>query len=205
MKLTITAGAVIFLILIMTPHIAYASLNVNVSVKYSQILPIQNQIITATSNERGKGILLVIQPTEGIPWINYLDAHPKLKILWNLLPPDIKTKINNQIGGKIVSFNIINFALGGGKQAVTFPDDFAGINGAPSTDLSGEYKVIFAFLSYEVDASNIGTRCCLFEIGFDCIAWNVHVVPEVPIGTIAPLLTMIFALPAYRLFKKSHN
>ena len=192
----------VFLILTTTSNIVQASLDVKVNVEYNQILPIQNQIITATSNEKGKGILLVIQPAEGIPWIDYLNAYPELNIIWNLLTNDIKTEINEKIGGKIVSFNIVNFALGEGSKAVTFPNDFTGVNGDPATELSGEYKVIFAFLSYEVDPSNIGTRCCIFEIGFDCIAWNVHVVPEVPIGTIIPLLAMIFALPAYRFFKK---
>lgn len=151
--------------------------------------------------QTGKRILLVIQPAEGTPWIDFLNEHPGLKALWNTLPSNIRTEVTSKIGGKIVSYSIINTGLGGGDRVVTFPDNFTGINGAPSTTMAGEYKVIFAFLSYEADNENMGC-CCLFEIGFDCIGWNIHVVPEVPLGTIAPLLSMIFAMPILKLYRR---
>ena len=59
-----------------------------------------------TTNERGKGILLVIQPAEGTPWIDFLNDHPGLKALWNMLPYNIRTRIACKVGGKIVSFDL---------------------------------------------------------------------------------------------------
>jgi hypothetical protein len=204
MKLTYALGAAALIILIMGSSVAYASLDVAVSVEYPQIIPIQNQIITATANERGQGVLLVLQPAEGMPWEDFLVSHPNFLIFWNMLPDDIKVEVCDKIGGKIVTFNVVSFGLGGGSKAVSFPDDFTGINGAPSTELSGEYKVIFAYLSYERDESD-SRCCCIFEIGFDCIGWNVHVVPEIPFGTIATIFTMILAMPVYRLYRKPHQ
>lgn len=66
MKMTYALAVVSFLVLALS-SITNASLNVDVNVEYPQILQSQNQIVTATTNERGKGVLLVIQPVEGPP------------------------------------------------------------------------------------------------------------------------------------------
>lgn len=188
-----------FLILILS-SVTNASLNVDVSVDYSEINQFQSQEITATANEKGTGILLVIQPAEGTPWKNFLNYHTTLKALWDRLPSNIRTRIGSRIGGKIVSFKIIRLDSGGGSETVTFPEDFKGINGDPSTALMGEYKVIFAFLSWE-QSNEDGSPCCsLFELDFDCGSW--FVIPEVPVGTVVTLLSMMAAIPILKLRKR---
>ena len=127
--------AAIPLLILMLSSVAYASLEVNVSVENTEIMPLADQKITATANERGIGVLLVLQPAEGTPWIDFLNAHPALKVLFNSLPNNIKTELINKVGKQIVSFKIVSFPSGGGSKTVTFPDDFTGINGAPSTEL----------------------------------------------------------------------
>jgi hypothetical protein len=52
--------------------------------------------------------------------------------------------------------------------------------------LIGEYKVFFAYLSYQ----GFPFRC--LESGFACGSWNV--VPEVPLGTAAAAFSMIAAV-----------
>ena len=198
MKMKYALVVIPFLILMLS-SVTKASLDVSVSVQYPEIGPFQDQIITATTNERGTGILLVIQPAEGTPWIDFLNDHPAIKSLWDMLPSNIRTAVASKIGGKIVSFDIISTDLGGGSESVTFPEDFTGINGDPSTALVGEYKVVFAFLSWET--SNDGSRCCcLFELDFDCNLWLV--IPEVPFGTITSLLSMLAVIPGLKLYKK---
>lgn len=186
-------------LVLMLSSVTNAALNVGVSVEYSNIGKFQNQVITATTNEGGKGILIVIQPAEGTPWIDFLNDHPGLKALWGRLPNSIQTAIASRIGGKIVSFNIVNVDSGGGSKTVTFPGDFTGINGDPSTALIGKYKVVFAFISWET--SNSDSRCCcFFELDFDCNSW--FVIPEVPGGVIISLLSMMAAIPVLELRKR---
>ena len=93
-----------------------ASLEVNLEVGKSQINQMEDQTITVTSNEKGKGILFAIQPAEGTPWIDFLDDHPLLKALWNSLPSEIKTKIASVVGGKIVSYATVSIGIGGGSD-----------------------------------------------------------------------------------------
>ena len=197
MKARYLAAAISLLILIFS-SVAYASLDVDVSVENNDIMPLDDQNITATANERGIGVLLVLQPAEGTPWMDFLDAHLALKALYNNLPSNIQTEITDKIGGKIVSFKIVSFPdAGGGSETLVFPDDFNGINGDPSTELIGEYKVIFAYISWE------GERCCcILEKAFDCTLFHVHVIPEVPVGTIVSLLGMFAAIPALVVIKR---
>ncbi len=197
MKARYLAAAIPLLILIFS-SVAYASLDVDVSVENTEIMPLEDQNITVMANERGIGILIVVQPAEGTPWMDFLGAHPALKALYNNLPSNIQTELADKIGGKIVSFKVVSFPdAGGGSETVVFPDDFNGINGGPSTELMGEYKVIFAFISWED-----GECCCLFETAFDCTLFLVHVIPEVPVGTIVSLLGMISAIPALAVIKR---
>jgi hypothetical protein len=149
------------------------------------------------------GILIVIQPGPSQPLIlnNYLNSHPAFKAIWNSLSLLVKMQIINEIGGKIFSYALVNMPSGGGNHVFSFPTDFTGINGAPSTAMNGKYKVLLAFISFQ--ASDIGRpqcHCCLFQIDFDCGTW--FVVPEVPLGTVVALLTAILALPAYELISR---
>jgi hypothetical protein len=187
-----------FLILMMS-SVTNAALDVGVSVEYSNIGQFQNQVITATTNEGGKGILFVIQPAEGTPWIDFLNDHSELKASWGKLPNTIQTAIASRIGAKIVSFNMVSIDSGGGSKTVTFPGDFTSNNGDPSTALKGKYKVVFAFISWET--SNSDGRCCrFFELDFDCNSW--FVIPEVPFGTIVSVLSMLAAIPVLALRKR---
>jgi len=195
------ALVVVSFLVLMPFSTANASLNVSVSVEYAEINQFQDQIITATTNEEGKGILLVIQPAEGTPWIDFLNDHPALEALWNILPSNMRTEVASKIGGKIVSFDSISTDSGGGSETVAFPEDFTGINGDPSTALVGEYKILFAFLSLEASNDNSPCCCCcLFELDFDCNSWLV--VPEVPFGTIASLLSAMVAIPGLKFYKR---
>ena len=194
------ALVVIPVLILMLSSVTNASLDVSVIVEYPKINQLQDQMITATTNEEGKGILLVIQPADGTPWVDFLNDHPAMKSLWNMLPSTIRTAVANKIGGKIVSFDIISTELGGGSETVTFPEDFTGINGDPSTALMGKYKVVFAFLSWET-SNDDSQCCCLFEIDFDCSSW--FVIPEVPFGTITSLLSMLAVIPGLKLYKKT--
>jgi hypothetical protein len=194
------AVVVIPFLLLMLSSVTNASLDVGVSVEYPKIDQFQSQEITVTTNERGKGILLVIQPAEGTPWIDFLNDHPGLKALWNMLPNKMRTKIASRVGGKIVSFDIISTDLGGGSETVTFPEDLTGINGDPSTALTGEYKVVFAFISWERSNDDGSRCCCLFELDFGCGSW--FVIPEVPVGTIISVLSMMAAIPVFKFRKR---
>jgi hypothetical protein len=178
-----------------------------------QINQLQSQVITATTNEPGKGILLVLQPAEGDPWAGFLAAHPNLAEIWNSLPSDIKTQVQEKIGDKIVSYRIISTDVGGDIGPVTFPNDFTGVNGEPSTALVGIYKVIFVFLSKGESNDNVPLtdniqchqppRCRLCELDFACASW--FVVPEVPFGTIAMIVSSITALSVFKLYKRKRD
>jgi hypothetical protein len=164
-------------------------------------MPMDNQSITVTSNERGIGILLVLQPAEGTPWMDFLDAHPFLKSLYNSLPSNIQTELSDKIGEKIVSYKTVSFPSGGGSETYTFPEDFNGINGEPSTQLMGEYKVLFAYMSWERSEGD-GKCCCIIEKEFGCTRGSWFVIPEVPLGTIVTLVGMFAAIPAHLVIKR---
>jgi hypothetical protein len=191
-KIVYGIAAVIFAVLVLS-SMANASLDVQITVGSAQINPLQSQTITATTNERGIGIVLVIQPAEGSPFTDSLGSHPALLVLWNLLPSDTKTDIIGKIGGKIVSYKIVAVPDQGGDSIVlTFPEDFTGILGDPSTVVTGKYMVIFAFLG--------ASGCKVIGIDFDCGSW--FVIPEVPWGTVATLATSLCALPVFALYKR---
>jgi hypothetical protein len=176
--------------------IVNGSLNVSVSIENPEIHQSESQKLTVTANERGIGVLLVIQPSEGTPWMDFLEDHPSLEKLWNLLPNSMRTKIVDKVGDKIVSYKIVKIGTDGGNSTVTFPEDFVGINGKPSTVEVGEYKAILAFLSCQKSDGYDCKCCCLFEVDFDCVSWPV--IPEFPS---APLLLVLFAIIAAPLIK----
>jgi hypothetical protein len=189
--------AAVSLLILLSSSLAHASLDIDVTVGQPLITPLSNQQITITTNEGGFGILLVLQPATGTPWSDFLHAHPALEALWNLLPSNVKTDIGDKIGQKIVSFKLVTMNSGGGTKDYSFPTDFDGINGDPSTALSGQYKIIFAFIGM-----NSG-HCMVFEKDFDCGSW--FVVPEVPFGTVATLLSLLVALSGFGLYKKRRS
>jgi hypothetical protein len=206
------------LVALLSVSMVNASLDISVTVKDLQINQGECQVITATTNEGGKGILIVLQPALGDPWTDFLIAHPELAALYAELPSDIQTQLMEMIGNKIVSYKLITMTEGG-SQDVTFPDDFTGINGEPGTTLNGDYKVIFVFLAKcqeddqvpdnetpendvtaGVECRKPKCECRLVELDFACTVW--FVVPEFYLGTIAPLLSALIALPAVKLLKK---
>jgi hypothetical protein len=209
------------LVALLSVSMVNASLDISVTVKDLQINQGECQVITATTNEGGKGILIVLQPALGDPWTGFLITHPALATLYAELPSDIQTQLMGMIGNKIVSYKLITMTEGGCQDA-TFPDDFTGINGEPSTTLNGDYKVIFVFLAKcqeddqvpdnEIPANDLTAgvecqeptcECRLVELDFACAGW--FVVPEFYLGTIAPLLSALIALPAVKLLKRKHT
>jgi hypothetical protein len=204
MKKIVLAFAVVSFVILLSSSFANAALDADITVANPQINHGASQKITVATNQGGSGILIVIQPATGQPWANFLNNHPALKSLLNSLPNNIKTQINNAIGGKIVSYAFVNFGKVGGSKAFSFPTDFKGINGDPSTNLNGKYKVLLAFISYEAfDIGRPHCHCCLFQIDFDCGSW--FVVPEVPLGTVLPLITSLLALPVFKLISKKRH
>jgi hypothetical protein len=193
--------AAIPLLILMFSSVAFASLNVNVSVEKTEIMPFEDQKITVTANEWGTGMVMVVQPAEGTPWLDFLNKHTELKPFYDSLPSNVKTDLANKVGGKIVSFKMVSFPRGGGSKTLTFPDDFKGINGAPSTQLMGKYMVIFTYMSWERSSNDLG-RCCCSVLEFDCARGGWFVIPEVPLGTIASLLGMFAAIPALLVVKR---
>jgi hypothetical protein len=169
----------------------YDNLRINVTPAEASISPNDSQQITATVNEKGIGIIFVIQPAEGPTWTDFLQDHPDARALWILAPDDIKQQIQEAVGNKIVSYAIVTFDDPGSKT-LNFISDFTGINGAPSTKLLGEYDVVFAYASFQ--------PWYYMETGFACGAWNV--VPEVPLGTAAAACSMIAAVGFFKNKKR---
>lgn len=195
-------GLVAVLCAVLAVSLVDASLDVSLEVGEPQINQMEDQTITVTANQKGKGMLFVVQPAEGTPWIDFLEDHPVLKALWDSLPSDIKTKIASAIGDKIVSYATVCVDIGGGSQDLIFPGNFTGINGEPSTSLVGTYKVILAFISIESPrrGPNNSTECCCIEADFDCKSWTI--VPEFSLPTIAALLSALMAVSTLRFIKK---
>jgi hypothetical protein len=191
MKKLICILTVASLVILLSSSLVNASLNVDVNVAKPTILPLESQQIIATTNEGGIGILFVLQPADGTPWTDFLNSHPVIKALYNLLPSDIKTALQ----GKIVSYKIVDTITGqaGGTETYDFLSDFTGINGAPSTAQGGTYKVVFAFISISG---------CFWHIekDFACTSW--FVVPETPFGTAMAIASPMVALATVTLYRR---
>ena len=208
-----------------------ATLDINVEVANPSIDPGEPQVLTVTTNEPGVGLLIVLQPAMGDAWSDYLADHPLLAALVASLPPDTQAQLYSLIGDKIVSYKLIGpipeeaFDTIPLSIPVIFPDDFTGVNGEPSTDLPGGYKVIFVYISaYEADQMpenhepndveltqvqvevpriEVPGEVRLIELDFACGRW--FVVPEYALGTIAPIIASIAALPlAKRYYNRKH-
>ena len=203
MKKIVLAIAVVSFAILLSSSFANAALDADITVENSKINHGATQQITVNTNQGGMGILIVIQPGPSQPlvWASFLNSHPTFKAIWNSLSNSVRTQIISEIGGKIFSYALVSMPSGGGNHIFSFPTDFIGINGAPSTAMNGKYKVLLAFISFQTpDIGRPQCHCSLFQIDFDCGSW--FVVPEVPLGTVVPLLTALLALPAYRLINR---
>jgi len=220
MKISL-AFVALSLIALLSISSAKATLDISVEVANPVIDQGDVQLITATTNEPGIGLLIVLQPAMGGPWTDFLTAHPELMALLAGLPPEIQTQLQGAIGDKIVSYMLIGpipeeapipYPL---SIPAIFPLNFTGVNGEPSTYLVGDYKVIFVFISNveSLDQETLGADSVatsitelpdvsLVELDFACGRW--FVVPEVPLGTIAPVLASLATLPLAKLYKRKH-
>ena len=208
-----------------------ATLEINVEVANPSINPGEPQVLTVTTNEPGVGLLIVLQPAMGDAWSGFLAEHPLLAALIASLPPDTQAELYGLVGNRIVSYKLIGPIPEEALNCipitmpVIFPDEFSGVNGEPSTNLPGDYKVIFVYISaYEADQEptnhepdaveltqvqvevpeiEIPGDVRLIELDFACGRW--FVVPEYALGTIAPIISSIAALPlAKRYYKRKH-
>jgi hypothetical protein len=230
MKKTKIAYAFVAIALVAILSIASvgATLDINVEVASPSINPGEPQVLTVTTNEPGVGLLVVLQPAMGDAWSGFLAEHPLLEALVASLPPDTQAELYTLIGDKIVSYKLIGpvpeeaFNCTTISMPVIFPDEFTGVNGEPSTNLPGDYKVIFVYISnYECpdqmpDEVNLTAvaqideprmevpgEVSLIELDFACGRW--FVIPEYALGTIAPIISSMAALPlAKRYYKRKH-
>ena len=186
--------AITFISTLLLVSVANAALNVDITVAYPSIEPFEDQQITATTNQKGMGVIIVVQPAAAEEaWTNSLNQDQDLFDLWNSLSSDVKTDVSNDIGGKIVSYVLVSMPTGGGTETYNFPEDFTGLNGEPSTAIAGTYKVIFAFLSFE-------NQCFKFRVDFACGQW--FVVPESPFGTAMALVAPIAVFATIKTYRK---
>jgi hypothetical protein len=183
---------VVFLMVVLLSSVN-GSLNVNVDVEDPEIYQGQSQTFIISSNEGGIGILLVVQPAEGTPWMDLLADHPTLSGLWTTLSNRTKAEITEKLGQKIVSFAILEMDDDEECLTRTFPEDFAGINGEPGTEIPGDYHALLVFLSHQRSGGN-DECCCFLEVDFDCVSWPV--IPEFSSGLLILGLCTAIALAA---------
>lgn len=185
-KIALTSLVVALSLALMIPLTRASLLNVNVNVDPETIFPGQKVNITCTAETDGKGVVFVIQPvsTSSKAQCESQDVQNDL----NQISSDPDCSL-----WKIISYACVDEIINpeGGQQRFTFPDDFTGLNGEPSTNILGKYRVFFVFWH--------GSECFCVKIGFDCsLFW---VVPEYPIGTIIGVLTPFLALFSGRWIK----
>jgi hypothetical protein len=196
MKKLVYAVAAVMFVALMLLSTASATLDISVTIQSPALNPGQIQTITANTNEPGNGIVFVVEPIDGQqPWTNFLDSHYDLKTWWLYVVPDsMKTEITAETGGKIVSYKTVG-SMNGHSITLTFPTDFTGINGVPSTAPPGKYVVLFVYKSTPSD-------CELAEIDFACGQWLT--IPQVPLGTVMALLSSLCAIPAFKLYRRKY-
>jgi hypothetical protein len=187
-------------IVLLLTSFANASMVVEISVEKPIITAEETQTLTATVNHKGTGVIFVVQPDPaGQSWLDYLNSHPYLKVLWNRIPENIRNEINEEIGTSIVSYALVDFKnYGGGSKTFSFPEDFTGLTGQPSTATHGEYTVLFAYLSTEH-----GCCCYKYKLSFDCTQW--FYLPESPLGSAMAIFTPFLALATVVSYKKTRH
>lgn len=171
---------------------AFTDLNIDVTATKDKILPGEDEALIATTNEKGTGMMIVIQPAGG--------STPSTSFLW-WVPEPYKSQIISDIGGKIISYyfpGINKWEKSPPAKTLTFPDDFTGLNGAPNTFIPGKYKVIFVFVSIE-------GKCWCWDIDFDCDKTWFNVVPEVPLGTIMAIVPLAAAFGTVTIYKRRRH
>ncbi len=193
-KVTAIIVTVISAVLLLTSTVNAAPI-IQIAVSKPYVNASDGQTITVTVNKGGLGIIFVVQPDySGRSWLEYIDAHPNLRLLWNKLPDDIRNQISEDFGEHIVSYNLIDFRNPtGGQSELSFPDDFTDFTGKPSTSSHGEYKAIFVYVT--------SNGCFTFKLSFDCVQW--FALPESPFGSAVTILTPLVALAALVTIKKA--
>lgn len=161
-----------------------STLQVTVECFPQTIMPNQAVTITCTANMEGMGIIFVMQPSQG----SSVSSLPLSSVQEDLSKissdPDFSMH-------KVISYAWVNIASSsGGEQKFTFPQDFTGLNGKPSTQTMGKYYAFFIFL-----------HMCIYKWGFDCASF--FVVPEVPFGTLVATIASFGALMGYAAVKRS--
>jgi hypothetical protein len=184
------------LVVFLSVSLVNASLDIGATLTKPVINPFENQQIVATTNTAGYGILFVVQPASGTA--DRLEL-TDLRAFLLSVPEDVQNELSGKIGDKIVSFKLVTLKSGE-TQALSFPADFTGVNGQPSTAVGGTYKVLFVFIS--VSGSN--HRCLpIFEKDFSCGSFLVT--PESPIGTVMALAAPIVAFAGFKAYRKDSN
>ena len=121
-KLTVATLALsIIFVIVVSSSFAKADLGVNLTVADPTINPYETQQITVTANEKGTGVVIVIQPApgeSGTAWEDFFEEHSGIAFVWNQAPDDVKAKIGTAIGDKILSFAIVQFGNGGGSETL---------------------------------------------------------------------------------------
>lgn len=185
LKIALTSLVLVLSLALMVP-LSRGYLSVNVSADPETILPSEKVTITSSAEMDGKGIIYVIQPVSvsSRAQSESEDVQNGLNEISN--DPDYSL-------WKIISYAWVDAIIDpeGGQQNFTFPDDFTGLNGEPSTSVLGKYYVFFVFWH--------GSKCFSVKTRFDCsMFW---VVPEYPIGTIMGVLIPFLALFSGRWIK----
>ena len=191
-KIIYGMASVIFMMMILSTT-ANASLQLSVTVQTPTLSPSQTQTIHAITNQRGWGIVFVVQPSDGELWTDFVNtsSHSLLYWRWLYLETDVKANVSSEIGSKIVSYTFVDTAREDGWDFVlAYPMNFTDINGVSSTAALGEYKVIFVFWN----------SCTICVTKFACGVWLV--IPQVPFGTVMALVSALGALPAFKLYRK---
>jgi len=143
------------------------ALDVSVSANPDLVIPRQEVKITAITNMNGLGIVFVIQPDRGSSTASSESADVQTDL--DTISSDGHVSLH-----MIVSYAFVGIAnRNGGSRELTFPNDFRGLNGEPSTKTPGRYSVFFVFI-----------HLYICRIGFDCANANFFVIPEVPLGTL---------------------
>lgn len=167
-------------------------LSIDVSAQSKEILPGIDQVLFTDTNEKGIGILIVIQPTGCVTPTND-------NFLPVLLDANIKSQIMSLINGKVISYFVDYGWNAQNDRQHIFPDQFKGLNGVPSTNIPGTYKVIFAFVSLQYEIVRCRIKC---DLDFACDSACFNVIPEVPMGTIMALVPSLAAFATVKVYKR---
>jgi len=165
LPLIFAALIVVFLISSTNAYMQANSNTLDVSVSSNpEVISLGGKVtIDCTTNMDGKGIVFVIEPVNG----SSLASSESRDIRQDLdeISHDMSLK-------RVISYAwVIITNSEGGSRSFTFPDDFTGLNGEPSTNTFGKYYVFFIFI-----------HLCVCKIDFDCSSF--FSIPELPFGSL---------------------